>query len=83
MRVTRNMMAARCSQLQAQLDAQGNPGRIRLKASLAEALKNIEARDKKIEGLNLKITSLDQSVDRLTDKNKELEAAIKATKEEA
>jgi peptidoglycan hydrolase CwlO-like protein len=78
MRVTRKIIAARCNQLQAQLDAQGNPGRIKLKAMLAEATKTIESRDQQIVSLNKKIEEMDLKINELNAKVKDLEEQVAA-----
>jgi len=70
MRVTRKIIAARCNQLQAQLDAQNNPGRIKLKASLAEAVKTIDRLEKAVLSNN-------QAMAELTAKNMELKEELK------
>ena len=74
MRVTRKVLAARYEQAQAQLNAQNNPGRIKLKASLVKA-------NETIEKLNKKIDEMDDKFNVLLTKNTDLASENKTLKE--
>jgi hypothetical protein len=75
MRITNSQLTAKNKQLTAQLEAQGNPGRVALKAKMADMAKSIESLTKANEGLKLEIENKVLVIDELKAELKEAVAA--------